>query len=87
VTRPTTRSYHLGVGGGLLGIERTIGLLRRRRVAVLRLEVDADSEREPARVVVHLESTNHEQVRRQLTRLLGVVIDHERETTPDDHTA
>jgi hypothetical protein len=83
VTHPTTRSYHLGVAGGLLGVERTIGLLRRRRVTVLRLEVDAGRAAEPARMVIQLESANHEQVRRQLARLLGVVIDHERENQPN----
>ena len=84
MSHPTLRSYRLGVAGGLLGVERTIGLLRRRRVGVIRLEVAAGREREPAQIVIHLASANHEQVRRQLTRLLGVVIDHEWETTTDD---
>ena len=73
MSQPTTEVYHLSVAGGLLGVERAIGLLRRRRVSVLSLDIEAGPLTVPAKVRVRIVSANHNQVRRQLQRVLDIV--------------
>ncbi len=67
------RTYLVSVGGGLLGLERVIGLLRRRRVNVEGFAVHPAERIERSRLMLTITSANHDQVRRQLARLIDVL--------------
>jgi acetolactate synthase small subunit len=66
------RTYVVTVQGGLLGIERTIGLLRRRRVSVSWLALHPSESPTSSHLIIRVSSSNHEQLRRQLARLIEV---------------
>jgi acetolactate synthase small subunit len=72
VTSPAIRTYLLAVGGSLLGVERVIGLLRRRRVDVVWLSLQSGERAGHSRILLRVSSANHDQVRRQLARLIEI---------------
>jgi acetolactate synthase small subunit len=72
VTSGHVRTYVVDVDGGLLGLERVIGVLRRRNIAVLGLFARPGASAHQARLTCRVTSTNHDQVRRQLARLIEV---------------
>jgi len=86
VSAASVRTYVVSVDGSLLGLERVIGLLRRRRVEVLWLSVQSSERAGRSRVLLRVRSANHTQVRRQIARLIEVAsqVDLEEEDSHDD---
>ncbi|MEO8450861.1 MAG: ACT domain-containing protein [Gemmatimonadota bacterium] len=84
MTNGHVRTYVVDVDGGLLGLERVIGVLRRRNIAVLGLSARPGAAVHQARLTCRVSSTNHDQVRRQLSRLIEVAALTDMEETRDD---
>jgi acetolactate synthase small subunit len=84
VTSASVRTYVLTVAGALVGLERVFGLLRRRRVTVLWLSVQSGERVDHSRLLLRVKSANHDQVRRQLARLIEVTTQTDLEESRDD---